>query len=326
LDAFNKKIRPLLVCFNLEVRNNVILDIVKVKDKTTKKITEKLKDRTVFTIAECELVSGISNKPGDQDSYEDLMRMEDKEIKFWMRVNKLPNNMTQEEWDILQVDYVERMRVAKIEGIQYEKNTLDDIFKHLELQDLKDVVNKAVLPKDVFVIADIDADDDGVYLVSRKWDEKLCSYDDIFKYKLDAIERDKYYQLSNINDVDNRYELYLEYLTELKFMSGETISVSVEEIEFNTNTDEVIKSLKEAAEKVIITVDEPKKKKVLSDSEDGDEDEFEEDENGNLTRSDEILQLDDEFDDTFGDMPEGYVVDEYNEPETIIEEEDEWGF
>ena len=326
LDAFNKKIKPLLVCFNLEVRNNVILDIVKVKDKTTKKVTEKLKDRTVFTIAECELVSGISNKAGDQDSYEDLMRMEDKEIKFWMKVNKLPNNMTQEEWDILQVDYIERMRIAKIEGIQHEKNSLDDIFKHLELQDLRDVVNKSTLPIDVFVIADVDADDDGVFLISRKWGEKLCSYDDIFKYKVAAIERDKYYQLTNINDVDNRYELYLEYLTELNFMTGETISVSVEEIEFNPNTNEVIKSLKEAAEKVIVVNDEPKKKKVVSEDSEDDELEFEEDEDGNLTRVDETIQLDDEFDDTFGDMPEGYVVDEYNEPEILIEEEDEWGF
>ena len=328
LDAFNKKIKPLLVCFNLEVRNNVILDIVKVKDKTTKKVTEKLKDRTVFTIAECELVSGISNKAGDQDSYEDLMRMEDKEIKFWMKVNKLPNNMTQEEWDILQVDYIERMRIAKIEGVQHEKNSLDDIFKHLELQDLRDVVNKSTLPIDVFVIADVDADDDGVFLISRKWGEKLCSYDDIFKYKVAAIERDKYYQLTNINDVDNRYELYLEYLTELNFMTGETISVSVEEIEFNPNTNEVIKSLKEAAEKVIVVNDEPKKKKVVSEDSEDDELEFEEDEDGNLTRVDETIQLDDEFDDTFGDMPEGYVVDEYNEPEILIEEEeeDEWGF
>jgi hypothetical protein len=332
LDAFNKKIRPLLVCFNLDVRNNIILDIVKVKDKTTKKITEKLKDRTVFTIAECELVSGISNKAGDQDSYEDLMRMEDKEIKFWMKVNKLPNNMKQEEWDSLQVDYVERMRVAKIEGIKYEKDTLDDIFKHLELQDLKDVVNKAILPKDVFIIADIDADDDGVYLVSRKWSERLCSYDDIFKYKVEAIERDKYYQLTNINNIDNRYELYLEYLTELNFMSGETIINTYEEIELLENTDIVIDKLKEAAEKIIVVNDEPKKKKVISEDSEDDELEFEEDDEGNITRSDEIIQLDDEYDDTFGDMPEGYIVDDYtNETESIIEEvkdepEDEWGF
>ena len=334
LDAFNKKIRPLLVCFNLEVRGNVLLDIVKIKDKATKKVTEKLKERMVFTLAECELVSGISNKPGDQDSYEDLMRMEDKEIKFWMRVNKLPNNMTQEEWDILQVDYVERMRVARIEGIQHEKNTLDDIFRHLELQDLKDVVAKAELPVDVFVIADVDADDNGVYLVSRKWGETLCSYDDIFKYKADAIERDKYYQLSNNSNMDNRYELYLEYLTELQFMSGETTTTTTyEDIELLENTDVAVDKLKEAAERVIITNTVVKKKRVLSEGEEDEEDEFEEDEDGNLTRTDEILQLDDEYDDTFGDMPEGYVVDEITdvngmdkEAKLQEEEPDEWGF
>lgn len=325
LDAFNKKIKPLLVCFNLEVRNNVILDIVKVKDKQTKKITEKLKDRKVFTIAECELVSGVSNKPGDQDSYQDLMRMEDKEIKFWMKVNKLPNNMTQEEWDVIKLDYIERMHIAKTEGIQREKDVLDDIFKHLELQDLRDIVTKSTLPVDVFAIADVDIDaDGGVYLFSRKWGEILCSYDDIFKYKVEAIERDKYYQLTNINNIDNRYELYLEYITELNFMSGETITNTYEEIELLGNTDISIDKLKEAAEKVIVISDEPKNKKNVSEDSEDDELEFEKDTDGNLIRIDETIQLDDEFDDTFADIPEDYVVDEYN---SVIEEEpDEWGF
>lgn len=325
LDAFNKKIKPLLVCFNLEVRNNVILDIVKVKDKQTKKITEKLKDRKVFTIAECELVSGVSNKPGDQDSYQDLMRMEDKEIKFWMKVNKLPNNMTQEEWDVIKLDYIERMHIAKTEGIQREKDVLDDIFKHLELQDLRDIVTKSTLPVDVFAIADVDIDaDGGVYLFSRKWGEILCSYDDIFKYKVEAIERDKYYQLTNINNIDNRYELYLEYITELNFMSGETITNTYEEIELLGNTDISIDKLKEAAEKVIVISDEPKNKKNVSEDSEDDELEFEKDTDGNLIRIDETIQLDDEFDDTFADIPEDYVVGEYN---SVIEEEpDEWGF
>jgi hypothetical protein len=33
LDAFNKKVKPLLVCFDPEIRNNILLDIVKLKDK-----------------------------------------------------------------------------------------------------------------------------------------------------------------------------------------------------------------------------------------------------------------------------------------------------
>jgi hypothetical protein len=46
------KVKPLLVCFNLDVRNDILLD--KIKDKQTKVITEKLKDRTIFTIGECD--------------------------------------------------------------------------------------------------------------------------------------------------------------------------------------------------------------------------------------------------------------------------------
>jgi hypothetical protein len=42
LDAF--KVKPLLVCFNLDVRNDILL--YKIKDKQTKVIT---KDRIIFT-------------------------------------------------------------------------------------------------------------------------------------------------------------------------------------------------------------------------------------------------------------------------------------
>ena len=136
---------------------------------------------------------------------------------------------------------------------------------------------------------------------------------------------------------DNRYEMYLEYLVELNFLSGNTETMNFEEIEaLKIDTTEVAELLKEAASKVILEAPEPevKKKRVLSE---GDE----EDEDGNLTRSDEILQLDDEFDDTKGEMPDGYVVSEYPTlDETAIvngmdkeaelqkeeEEPDEWGF
>jgi hypothetical protein len=46
LEAFNKKVRPLLVCFNPEIRDNILLNILKIKDKATKKVTERLKEIT----------------------------------------------------------------------------------------------------------------------------------------------------------------------------------------------------------------------------------------------------------------------------------------
>jgi DNA polymerase elongation subunit (family B) len=337
LDAFNKKVKPLLVCFTPEARANILLDIVKLKDKTTKKVTEKLKDRRIFTHAELELISGIPNKPTDQDSYEDLMRMEDKEIRFWDSVDKVPNNMEESEWEDIRADWKERMRLAKIEGIQHQKATLEDIFKHLEVADLDLVVSTGKLPIDAFIIADVS--EDSTSLVSRKWNEILCSIDDIFKYETQAIERDKYYKLVGNENSDNRYEEYLDYIMEQQVLTGDTVTLDSDLV--NINKDKLADLLKENASQVVIEKEEPKKKKVLSES-DGDDEEVteEEDDNGDMVRSDDIIQLDDEFDDTYAELPEDYV-DEPRSPEETAgyweaekevvvtkqeEPEDEWGF
>ncbi|TXG84768.1 MAG: hypothetical protein E6R13_02735 [Spirochaetes bacterium] len=309
LDAFNKKVKPLLVCFNPEIRDRILLDIVKVKDKETKKTTEKLKDRVIFTKGECELVSGMPFKETDQDSYQDLMRMEDKEIKFWDRVNKVPNNMEEAEWEELRADYHERMRIAKLEGIQHEKEMLEDIFRHLEVKDLEATM-QGELPIDVFILCDI-ADDDSWALISRKWDEPLCYFNDIFKYEKQAIERDKYYKMIGNENDDNRYEQWLDYVAECKVMTGETIVAGFESIERAENMDVVIEKAKEKAAQVVIEQPvEVKKKRVMSEGDEDDDDELEEDEDGNIIRDDEDLKLDDEFDDTYGEIPEGYVVDD----------------
>ena len=76
----------------------------------------------------------------------------------------------------------------------------------------------------------------------------------------------------------------------------------------------------------MVEVKEVKKKRVYSENEE-DDDELEEDEDGNIIRTDEDLLLDDEYDDTYGEMPDGYVI---SEPIKLIDEETEpeedWGF
>jgi DNA polymerase elongation subunit (family B) len=316
LEAFNKKVRPLLVCFNEDVRSKVVLDIIKVKDKITKKTTEKLKERTIFTKSECELISGIPFKDTDQDSYEDLMKMEDKEIKFWDKVNKVPNNMEVVEWEQIRADYHERMRIARLDGIQYEKDTLDDIFKHLEIKDLNLIKTTGDLQKDIFIICDVNENGDGT-LISRKWGEPLCHILDIFKYEKNAIERDKYYQMIGNNNSDDRYEQWLDYVVECNIMTGQTydmfVSVDKGELsEYETEVvsqpiDGIIEKVVKKAEKIVIEGKVVvKKKRIYSEGEE-DDDEIEEDENGNLIRNDEELQLDDEYDDTFGEIPDDYV-------------------
>ena len=347
LDAFNKKVKPLLVCFNEDVRAKIVLDIVKVKDKVTKKTTEKLKERTIFTKGECELVSGIPFKETDQDTYADLMRMEDKEIKFWDKVNKVPNNMEVSEWEEVRADYHERMRIAKLEGIQHEKDTLDDIFKHLEIKELNAIKTTGDLQQDIFIICDISDYGDGM-LISRKWGEPLYHVSDIFKHEKDAIERDKYYQMTGNNNADDRFEQWLDYLAECNVMTGKTYDMFVDiegglseyetevvELELNTLTEKVINKAKTV---VIEKPVEVKKKRTYSEGEE-DEDELEEDEDGNIVRNDENLNLDDEYDDTFGEMPDDYVselaivngMDKEPELQQKVEPkkeepEDEWGF
>ena len=322
LDAFNKKVRPLLVCFEPEIRSNILLDIVKVKDKETKKTYEKLKDRMVFTKSQCGLISGKPFKETDQDSYKDLMIMEDKEIKFWERVNKLPNNMTQEEWDILVVDYHERMRIAKEDGLKDEKERLEHVFKHLEAEDYEKLLKEGLIPIDVLVICNVDEETEMFY--SRKWDEPLRPVRDIMSYRKQAIERGLFYKEKSLENDDDRYELWLDYLAEHKHLSGDTFSYDVE----TTNSDikDITEKFNEKAKELLVEVKEVKKKRVYSENEEEDE-ELEEDEDGNIIRTEENLLLDDEYDDTFGEMPDGYVI---SEPiKVIIEEtkpEEDWGF
>lgn len=243
LDAFNKRIRPLLVCFSKNIRErqemitvgknkgsyktveNILIGVVKVKDKITKKVSMVLEKRKEFTEKECELVAGHPYEDGDQDSYEDLMTMEDKEIRFWVSVNKLPNFMEQEEWDVIVKDYHERMAKEREDGIKEEKSKLDAIFQTLEVKDLTDIEIYGYLPKIIENIVLVVEDENGVHqLKSKKWDVILCDFNDMWKYEDMAKERQQYYLTTgNSNDKD-RFEQWLDFQAEKEFMgiSGKT--------------------------------------------------------------------------------------------------------
>ena len=242
INAFNKRIRPLLVCFSKEIRereevikagkykgdtksvDNILIHVVKKKDKETDKTQMVLEQRKEFTEKECELVAGHPYEDGDQDTYDALMTMEDKEIKFWTSVNKLPNFMEQEEWDSIVEDYNERMRVERLHGIQEEKDRLDAIFQTLEVKDLSDIAIYGTLPKMIELIAELNADEEGNFLFSRKWEVNLCEFDDIWKYEDVAKERAEYYiTVGYTNDaVDDRFEEWLDYKSSEEFLYGST--------------------------------------------------------------------------------------------------------
>jgi DNA polymerase elongation subunit (family B) len=86
LDAFNKRIKPLLVCFNPAVRDNILI--------TTPA------DRQYFTHQQLELTSGQPFNESDQDTLENLLTITEEEILFWETIGISPNYMF-EEYDIL---------------------------------------------------------------------------------------------------------------------------------------------------------------------------------------------------------------------------------
>jgi len=204
LSAFNARIKPLLVCFSPEIRDNVIIDII--KDRKTK--LTRLKERSVFTEKQCNLIAGIPFNKEDQDTYEDLMTMEDKEIRFWDSVNKIPNNMEEDEWEKIRADYHDRKLIEKQNGIQKEKELFDNITKKLELNFYKWFKDNFQLPEDLESFLYID--DETADLISIKWGEVVATIDDLLKYYDEAENRDNFYKTldSTINE-EERYTLWL---------------------------------------------------------------------------------------------------------------------
>jgi hypothetical protein len=82
LDAFNKRVKPLLVCFDPSVRDDIL-------------VTTPL-DRKYFTKQELELTSGKPYNETDQDKLEDLLTITDKELEFWKRIDVSPTFMFEE--------------------------------------------------------------------------------------------------------------------------------------------------------------------------------------------------------------------------------------
>lgn len=82
LDAFNKRVKPLLVCFDPSVRDEIIIDT------PTK--------RKYFTRQELELTSGKPFNETDQDKLEDLLTITDEELEFWNRIGISPTYMFEE--------------------------------------------------------------------------------------------------------------------------------------------------------------------------------------------------------------------------------------
>lgn len=175
IDMFNKRIKPLLVCFDEKIRYGV-----NEKGKTINNILiTSPKDRKEFTEGESHLVAGQPYELIDQDTYEQLMTIEDKEIKFWIENNKVPP-YTKEcgmDWEKIKQDYLNRQEELKKEGIREEKALYDEIIRKITKDDVDKVLEDGLLPDKLLSIIDEDVNDGN--FISKKYKIKIGNIYDI---------------------------------------------------------------------------------------------------------------------------------------------------
>ena len=173
---FNKRIRPLLVVFDRNIRTTInekgkIVDNILISDP---------KDRKTFTEEETKLVSGQPFNETDQDTYEQLMTMEDKEIKFWLLVNKKPTYIDEIEgmdWQEIKDNYLQRQEQLKQDGIKEEIELYNSIINGLKQSDIEELIEDGILPEKLLPLIDENFQT-GVF-TSKKWGIQLGTIYDI---------------------------------------------------------------------------------------------------------------------------------------------------
>jgi hypothetical protein len=89
ITTFNKRMEPLMVVFQDEVRKGLIVN--------------DPEQRGIFTTSQCELINGHPLKNGDQDRLqEDVLDVTEQELNYWEKRGLEPNYMyelAEEGWE-----------------------------------------------------------------------------------------------------------------------------------------------------------------------------------------------------------------------------------
>ena len=117
LSNFNKRIEPLLVAFNPNIREDILID--------------NPKDRQYFTKTQCELTMGFPLKEGGQDRIEDVLTLSDSEVLFWNKMGVDPFYMYLEDSiKHVDADWVEHNRkVLNLQADSIHNNEDEEIIE-----------------------------------------------------------------------------------------------------------------------------------------------------------------------------------------------------
>ena len=101
--TFNKRVEPLLVVFQQEVRNNLLV--------------KNPEERGFFTTEQCQLINGQPFKEDDQDKLEDVMQISEEELTFWERVGETPFHMYKKA-DPYMLKYIDEKELRHLESVR----------------------------------------------------------------------------------------------------------------------------------------------------------------------------------------------------------------
>ena len=137
IDQFNNRIRPLLVCFHPDIRNKILVT--------------NPKDKQYFTEEESRLVSGYPNKEGDQDTYEQLMTPEKKEIEYWVKINEVPPFVKEcgIDWDALVEQYKKEKEEENYALFQEENKKYLEALEEITNDEVVEFEEEGILPKSI---------------------------------------------------------------------------------------------------------------------------------------------------------------------------------
>ena len=145
IDMFNKRITPLLVCFSKNIRNKILIT--------------NPDERQYFLDEECVLTSGEANKETDQDTYDALMTMEDKEIKFWKSHPEFEIPFLDEcdmNWADIVADYDRRRAEEEANGIAQIRDNFETAFLNLSREEQMALIEEGTIPKVLSEYVEID--------------------------------------------------------------------------------------------------------------------------------------------------------------------------
>lgn len=146
IEQFNNRIKPLLVCFSLDIRDKIMI-----KDPN---------ERPYFTEEQCRLTSGFPYKAEDQDTYEQLMTPERKEMDFWDSVHEVPPFVKEcgIDWDRMMEEYHETKRKEQDELFQEENEKYLKAINSLTMEDIEKFEEEGKLPSKISDIVKLDSD------------------------------------------------------------------------------------------------------------------------------------------------------------------------